>query len=175
MPRQIIPIGAESQLDQGSRQEKQVLTRAEMQELLEAWDKSNHSDLIVDEELLSKLKKYLEFQTEITKLRTQLARKIWEPYRVEGDIKFEDLCHIFINEKDMGIYIVGRTDNSKMGLVSLRTFKEFMFYFKEQDAVWIETLEDVWTDLSMYIAQKGGTFKYSEGIITSSIVKIHIK
>ena len=170
MPRRIIPIGEENQTSESMTQEErqdtgsQILTSAEMQELLEAWDKSNHSDLIVDEELLSKLRK-------------NLARKIWEPYRVEGDILVTDKCDVFLNGAIKGKFVLGRTGNSKMGLVSLRTFKEFMLYFKEPNAIWIETVEDVWADLSMYVAQKNGTFIYSEAVsfINDSKCRITMK
>lgn len=183
MPRRIIPIGEENQTSESMTQEErqdtgsQILTSAEMQELLEAWDKSNHSDLIVDEELLSKLRRYVEYEEELTALRKNLARKIWEPYRVEGDILVTDKCDVFLNGAIKGKFVLGRTGNSKMGLVSLRTFKEFMLYFKEPNAIWIETVEDVWADLSMYVAQKNGTFIYSEAVsfINDSKCRITMK
>lgn len=177
MPRQIIPIGEENQSGESKTQKKrqdtcsQILTSAEMQEQLEAWDKSNHGDLIVDEELLSKLRRYNEFEQELISLRKERARRIWEPYRVNEEVVKTEQYRIYILTDqhniwgtNIGSFTLGKTKNGEFSLVDLKTFKYFMLYFKEPDASWIET-EEAWADLSAYIAQKGGIFDRGVAVI----------
>lgn len=133
-----------------------IITSDEMEKLLHEWDVSGKNDLCVNATLAERIQQYLDYQKQMDPLKKEMAKRIYEPYKLNGDNGIA--TSIYVNTRYVGEMYLFKA-YSTYRVIRINDFKYILMALGNQYAPWIN--EDGGMDLKGYIISLGGTYNYS--------------
>lgn len=176
MPRQIFSVPQSDNSDSNEKKqhddevefsEKSLLNREEvvisadqMRMLVNEWDKD--SDLIIDYNLASKIKKFIDYQETLDPLRQKLAKRIYEPYILIADedsykkyVEYINSANLYVNGEFISEIAIIIVNSARKGVL-LEDFRTILISFRNKMAKWFKDERYIVIDLFAYIASIDG-------------------